>query len=367
MSEKISGILKNIGRGRLELRSPARSYRRSGNDPAVPPNMVRKFGLTEGASVEGKAEKKNGRSILTGIDTVCGLKPEEFAKRKSYRDLVAIDPEERFDLSACGVKSMRIVDLVAPIAKGTRGLIVSPPKAGKTMMLQQIANAIEKCNPETKVIVLLVDERPEEVTGFKRSVNAEVLASTIDGSSEEHIELAELMLANIRAELECGRNIVILIDSLTRMARAFNNKTSNRSRTMSGGLSAGAMEIPRKFFGLARNVENGGSITIVATVLVHTGSRMDQLIFEEFKGTGNSEIMLDRYLAEARIYPAIDIPASGTRKEEKLYAADDLRKIGLMRKVLTNFHTRQATESVLKLMNKFDTNEDFLKALSAGG
>jgi transcription termination factor Rho len=260
---------------------------------------------------------------------------------------------------------MRIIDLVAPIGKGTRGLIISPPKAGKTVLLGQIADAIIYDDPGTHVVVLLIDERPEEVTSFRRKVKgAEVLASTIDGTIEEHVALAELMLVNIRIELECGRDVVILVDSLTRMGRSFNRRGSGTGRVMSGGVEVGSLEIPRRFFGMARNIENGGSVTIIATILVDTGSRMDQLIYEEFKGTGNSEIVLDRSLAEARIFPAIDIAASGTRKEEILYSPEDMKKLAMMRKVLSNYKPKEAIESMDKLLKKYPTNEEFLQGLS---
>jgi transcription termination factor Rho len=265
---------------------------------------------------------------------------------------------------------MRIVDLIAPIGKGTRQLIVSPPKAGKTILLEQMVLAIRQSSPETRVIVLLVDERPEEVTHFRRSVEgAEVVASTSDHTADEHAELAELMLAHVQTELECGREIVLMIDSLTRLGRAFNNRTRRRGaprgHTMSGGLEAGVMEIPRRLFGLARNIENGGSITIIATCLINTGSRMDQLIFEEFKGTGNSEIVLDRSLAEARVFPAIDIPASGTRKEARLYSEAHSRGLTTLRRVLSGYGSRGATEALFKLLRKYPTNEEFLESMSA--
>jgi transcription termination factor Rho len=265
---------------------------------------------------------------------------------------------------------MRIVDLIAPIGKGTRQLIVSPPKAGKTILLEQIVQAIRQCSPESRIIVLLVDERPEEVTHFRRAVEgAEVVASTSDHSADEHAELAELMLAHIQTELECGREIVLLIDSLTRMGRAFNNRVRRRSaprrQTMTGGLEAGILEVPRRLFGLARNIEGGGSATIIATCLINTGSRMDQLIFEEFKGTGNSEIVLDRSLAEARIFPAIDIPASGTRKEAKLYSDEDTRGLATLRRVLSNYESKGAMDALFKLLQKYPTNKEFLESMSA--
>jgi transcription termination factor Rho len=258
---------------------------------------------------------------------------------------------------------MRAVDLVAPIGKGTRGLIVSPPKAGKTTMLEQIATAIRAGDAEARIIVLLIDERPEEVTFFRRTVDAEVFASSSDQRLQEHVALSELMLAHIRTELECGHDVVVLLDSLTRMARTFNLQGRGRGRSLSGGLEAGALEIPRRFFGLARNVEDGGSVTILATVLIDTGSRMDQVIFEEFKGTGNSEIVLDRSLAEARIFPAINLPASGTRKAELLYGPDDTQRLAKLRRLLAERAPKDALLSLLQLLEKYPTNEELLKRI----
>ena len=308
---------------------------------------------------------------MTSIESICGMAPEAFAKRPAYADLVAVDPRERFNLGGGGNESMRIVDLIAPIGKGTRQLIVSPPKAGKTVLLEKIVEAIEQTSPETRILVLLIDERPEEVTLFRRAVKgAQVVACTIDNEAREHVELSKLMLAHIRTELECGHDIVVVIDSLTRMARAFNTAGGRRGQarghTMSGGLEAGVLEIPRRLFGMARKIENGGSVTIVATCLIDTGSRMDQLIFEEFKGTGNSEIILDRSLAEARIFPAIDIPASGTRKEAALYSSDQTRGLATLRKVLSSYNARQASEAMKKLLAAYPDNNHFLKAMANG-
>ena len=371
MADTITGILKNINKQQLVIRTAERSYRAEPSEVIVQPDITRRLGLTKGAIVTAQIELKKGKRKLVSIDSVGGMKPEAFRKRPRFTDLVAIDPHERFDLGVSGQESMRIVDLIAPIGKGTRQLIVSPPKAGKTILLEQIVLAIRQCSPESRIIVLLVDERPEEVTHFRRSVEgAEVVASTSDHSADEHAELAELMLAHIQTELECGREIVLLIDSLTRMGRAFNNRGRQRGaprrQTMSGGLEAGILEIPRRLFGLARKIENGGSATIIATCLINTGSRMDQLIFEEFKGTGNSEIVLDRTLAEARIFPSIDIPASGTRKEAKLYSDDDTRGIATLRRVLSNYGSRGAMDSLFKLLQKYPTNKEFLESMSAG-
>ena len=366
MSNEVSGVLKKGKKGRFVLRNASRSFRADRFDPMVSQQLVRNHKLPEGAVVTGPATRRPSRPPqLTGIDSVCGLSVEEFHRRTPYNDLVAVPPTERFNLAAGGDPNMRIVDLVAPIGKGTRGLIVSPPKAGKTVMLEKMANAIRADQPDTRIIVLLIDERPEEVTTFRRGVDAEVIASSIDQDYDQHIELAELMLANIRIELECGRHVVVLLDSITRMGRAFNRKNGSGGRTLSGGLGAGALEIPRRFFGLARSVEHGGSVTIIGTVLVDTGSRMDQFIFEEFKGTGNSELVLDRKLAEARIYPAIDLPASGTRMDELLYGPDDGKKLASLRRALARHNPRQAIETMLGILKKYPTNEELLGIMPA--
>jgi len=366
-SDIVSGVLKYTKGGAGVLRDPKRSLRAGPKDPIVPAKLIRQYELPQGAMLVGPANKTRREPELIAVDTVCGLPVDEFMERTPFEDLVAIDPNERFRLGDSGNVSMRVVDLVAPIGKGTRSLIVSPPKAGKTVMLEQIANAVRKDDPNCRIIVLLIDERPEEVTAFRRSVDAEVLASSSDQTIPQHIELAELTLAHIRTELECGRDVVVLVDSLTRMGRAFNQRGGGSGRTMSGGLEAGALEIPRRFFGLARNIENGGSVTIIATCLVDTGSRMDQLIFEEFKGTGNSEIVLDRQLAEQRIFPAINIPASGTRKEERLYSPQESQRISKMRRALYGRQPREVMTTLLGLLAKFPTNDAFLQSIPVAG
>ncbi|UCF16662.1 MAG: transcription termination factor Rho [Phycisphaerales bacterium] len=364
--------MKRLNKEQFSVRTAKRSYRPAGGEVMVHPDLASRFALTEGTIVTGQTERRKGRARLVSVETLGGMPPEAFRKRPRFTDLVAVDPHERFDLGASGMDELRIVDLIAPIGKGTRQLIVSPPKAGKTVLLEQIVRAIGRCSPQSRVIVLLVDERPEEVTHFHRAVEgAEVVASTSDHSANEHVVLAELILAHVQTELECGREIVLLIDSLTRLGRAFNNKTRGRSgprrQTMSGGLEAGILEVPRRLFGLARNIENGGSVTIIATCLINTGSRMDQLIFEEFKGTGNSEIVLDRSLAEARIFPAIDIPASGTRKEAKLYSDDQTRGLATLRRVLSNYKAADAMDALFKLLKKYPDNAEFLHSMCAGG
>jgi transcription termination factor Rho len=358
----VSGVLKLERDGNGRLRNSALSFRPDRGDVFVPRALTR--GLCDGARVSGPFRDGNRGRELAAVETVCGIAPADFARRTPYNRLTAIDPNERFDLARSGDVTMRIVDLMAPIGKGTRGLIVSPPKAGKTMILEQIAKAVLLDEPDARVIVLLIDERPEEVTHFRRAVDAVVLASSIDQSGRDHIDLAELTLAHVRAEFEAGHDVVVLVDSLTRMGRTFNVNTKGRGRTMSGGVDVGALDVPRKFFGLARNAEGAGSVTIIATALIDTGSRADQLIFEEFKGTGNSEIVLDRSLAEARVFPAIDIVASGTRKEERLHAPADMARITQLRRVLTERSKREAMELVLDLAGKYPTNDALLDAVA---
>ncbi len=360
MTDLNSGIFKLTSKGNGHLFNPANLREKI----FVPGKLVSAHHLADGALVSGPVKAGKNGLHLTAVDTLCGLTPEAFQQRARFRTLTAVDPCERFNLAVTGETSTRLIDLIAPIGKGTRGLIVSPPKAGKTMLLGQIARAIHADDPETRLIVLLIDERPEEVTHFRRSLaGAEVFASSSDQPLQEHIDLSELMLAHIRTELECGRNVVVLVDSLTRLVRAFNLKGSRgRGRTMSGGVEAEALQIPRRFFGVARNIENGGSVTILATVLVDTGSRMDQFIFEEFKGTGNSEIVLDRSLAEAYIFPALNLPASSTRKEECLYSPGDAQKVAQLRRKLTNADPREAMEYLLGLLAKYPTNEELLQA-----
>lgn len=357
----VQGVLKTDDKGNGVLRNPARSFKPTPQDAFVSRGLITRLHLQDGATVAGLARRNRQHLELETVHTVCGLSPDEYRARPRFADLVAVDPHERFHLAITGEPSMRIVDLVAPIGKGTRGLIVSPPKAGKTMLLEQIARAIRAEQPSTRVIALLIDERPEEVTHFRRAVDVEVLASSNDQTVDEHVELAELTLAIVRTELECGRDLVVLVDSLTRMGRAFNIRGSGTGRTMSGGLEAGALDIPRRFFGTARAVEGGGSVTIIATALVDTGSRMDELIFQEFKGTGNCEIVLDRHLAEQRIFPAININASGTRKESRLFAPDEYRHVIALRRFLSNLKTEDAMRMMLMLVEKYPDNETLLR------
>jgi transcription termination factor Rho len=356
MVDEVQGILKRTrqGGGRLlDLTG-------SSSDVRVPAHLVRQHSLVEGATVNGSVRHGRHGPELTGVQAICCLTPEAFRKRTPLKQLVAIDPKERFHLAVTNEVSTRIIDLVAPIGKGTRGLIVSPPKAGKTTLLEQIAKAIRASDPGARIIILLIDERPEEVTFFRRAVDAEVFASSSDRRLQEHVDLAELMLAHIRTELECGHDVVVLMDSLTRMTRTFNLQGRGRGRSLSGGLEAGALEIPRRFFGLARNIEDGGSVTLLATVLVDTGSRLDQVVFEEFKGTGNSEIVLDRSLAESRLFPAINLSASGTRKAHLLYDATEYQRLVKLQRALAERDPKDALLSLLRLLDQYPTNQELL-------
>ncbi len=363
MPDTITGVYQRLPNKAGFLRDPLNSFRPGSNDVFVPPPLAIENKLVNGARVTGKFRVGDKSKVLETVDSICDITPEVFKNRKPYQHLTAIDPCERFNLSVSDQFNMRTIDLIAPIGRGTRALVVSPPKAGKTTVLENIAKAIHMDAPETRIIALLIDERPEEVTMFRRSVPAEVLASSSDQSVEEHVELAELTLAHIQTELECGHDVVVLVDSLTRMGRAFNLKGTGKGRTLSGGVEVGALEFPRRFFGLARNIENGGSVTIIATALVDTGSRMDDLIFEEFKGTGNCEIVLDRSLADSYIFPAIDISKSGTRKEACLYTPDENKRLIQLRRALAGQDTKSAMQYMIRLLEENKTNQHVLEMI----
>jgi transcription termination factor Rho len=363
MSQTVQGVFKRTSSNTGILLDPARSFRPGAEEINVPAQFVSEFQLVNGATIVGEAQPDGRQLLLKKIQSVCGLSPEKFLKRIPFQNLSAINPEERFQIGLSESPAMRIIELIAPIGKGTRGMIVSPPKAGKTYILHLLAKTLHEQNPAAKIIVLLIDERPEEVTWFRRSVDAEVLASSSDQSLEEHTDLTELTLAHIRAEMECGNDVILLLDSITRMGRAFNLRGTKNGRTMSGGLDSRALEIPRRFFGLARNVENGGSVTILATALIDTNSRMDQLIFEEFKGTGNSEIMLNRQMSDERIFPAIEINSSSTRREELLFSEKEYDKITKLRRMLAGQQPKEAMLNMIKLIEKFPTNEELLNSL----
>ncbi|MCB0081512.1 MAG: transcription termination factor Rho, partial [Caldilineaceae bacterium] len=294
MTDQITGVFQALKQGGGFLRDPDVSFQPLADDPWVSNKLIEDHALVNGCTVAGKVRRGQKGMQLTTVESVCGLSPAKFKARTRFERLTTIDPNQRFQVGKGGNVSMRVIELLAPIGKGTRGLIVAPPKAGKTQLLEALAEAIYTENPETRIVALLVDERPEEVTHFKRNVNAELLASSNDQGIDAHVNLAELTMPHICVELECGRDVVVLIDSLTRLGRAYNLHGAGARRTMSGGIDAKALEMPRRFFGLARNIEHGGSVTVIATALIETGSRMDDYIYEEFKSTGNSEIVLDR-------------------------------------------------------------------------
>ncbi|TMQ66301.1 MAG: transcription termination factor Rho [Candidatus Eisenbacteria bacterium] len=361
MPATASGVLEVINRSGGYLRDPARSFEPGPADAFVPDLIIKRFALPAGALVSGPVQPGKQGPRLEDVESICGLSPEAYRQRTPFADLVATNPDRRFRLGGGGNVSMRIVDMIAPIGRGTRGLIVSPPKAGKTQLLEDLTIAIHADAPENRVVVLLIDERPEEVTHFRRRVPATVLASSSDQSLSDHVRVANMCMAQVRCELECGHDLVVLVDSITRMGRAFNSHGTDSGRTMSGGLDSRALEIPRKFFGMARKVENGGSVTVLATALVETGSRMDDMIFEEFKGTGNSEIVLDRSLADQRVFPAINIAKTGTRRDELLYSKEENAAINRLRRRLLDMPPRQAIQDLLKALERWPTNEELLQ------
>jgi transcription termination factor Rho len=344
------------------LVSAKNNYLPTPKDPIVPRDVITREGLEAGALITGFAVEGN-RPVVRRVETVEGMEPGAFRQRPAFQELVSIDPHDHLKLETdpeemCG----RVTDLLTPIGRGQRCLIVAPPKAGKTTLLKRMAHAVSVNDPDVYVIVLLIDERPEEITDFRRSVRGEVIASSADLSAENHIAVAEIVAERARRLVECGKHVIIFLDSITRMARAYNHMQKGGGKIMSGGIDARTMEKPRRFFGGARNAEGGGSLTIIATALVDTGSRMDEIIFQEFKGTGNTEIVLDRDLFNRRIFPCINIPQSGTRKEEKLYPPEDLPKIVKLRRALVAVDKIQAMELVLGRLSKFRTNADFLKS-----
>jgi transcription termination factor Rho len=366
MCKTVDGVFQRLPQGGGFLRDAKRSFQASSDDIWVSTKLIKQFSIIDGAVVQGTGRQSDRGWQLTDVESICGMPPGQFHARPRFAKLLAIDPLERLRLGDNGNVSMRIIALIAPIGKGTRGLIVAPPKTGKTRILEEIACAIHASEPEIRIVVLLIDERPEEVTHFRRSVEAEVLASSNDQSTESHVNLAELTLAHIRCELECGRDVVVLMDSITRLARAFNRYGAGSSRTMTGGLDSKALEIPRKFFGLARNIEDGGSVTVIATALIDTGSRMDDFIFEEFKGTGNSELVLDRDLSDIRVFPAIDLKASSTRKEELLYDEDETEWLARLRRLIASADTKGAMLGMLKLIDETESNAQLFKMASPG-
>jgi transcription termination factor Rho len=349
------------------LRSPENNYDRVRSDPFVPGTMIDKYRLREGLMISGmvqRARKQQGPR-LREITDVDGMPPDDYVNIKSFDELTPINPNSWLRLET-GPEPLttRVMDLLTPLGKGQRALIVAPPRTGKTILLQHIAQGISKNYSDVKLIVLLIDERPEEVTDIRRNVNGEVVASSLDQDVESHVRISQLVLERCRRLAEMGKDVFLLMDSITRLARAFNKWVGNTGRTMSGGVDIKAMDIPKKLFATARVFEEGGSLTIVGTALIDTGSRMDELIFQEFKGTGNMELVLDRKLADRRIWPAIDITQSGTRREELLHDPDTLHAVTMLRRTLTTMHHVDAMEQLTRQLAKFKSNAEFIKLIS---
>ncbi|MDG2012651.1 MAG: transcription termination factor Rho [Pirellulaceae bacterium] len=362
-----TGLLEMHPNGYGFLRSPENNYSRERTDPFVPGTMIEKFGLRPGLMITGKiqgARRQQGPRLRV-IENVDGLEPDAYSEIKSFDSLTPINPENWLQMET-GQEPLttRVMDLLTPVGKGQRALIVAPPRSGKTIMLQHIAHGIATNHPEVKLIVLLIDERPEEVTDMRRNVNGEVIASSLDEDVESHVRLSQLVVERCRRLAEMGQDVFLLMDSITRLARAFNKWVGNTGRTMSGGVDIKAMDIPKKLFATARAFEEGGSLTIVGTALIDTNSRMDDLIFQEFKGTGNMELVLDRKLADRRVWPAIDISQSGTRREELLLAPETLHAVTMLRRTLTSMHHVDAMEQLTKQLGRFPTNAEFIQLIS---
>jgi len=363
----VQGVLEIQDRGYGFLRHEERNFQPTGNDIFVPPGLVSRYRLRDGVTLEGpvRPDKKGRGQQLAEIQAICGEDPEMYKTVARFEDLTVIDPEETLWLETGPEPfTTRSLDLLTPIGKGQRGLIVSPPRAGKTIMLEHMATAVDANYPDVQLMMVLVDERPEEVTHFRRSTGADVLASSNDQDVRQHVRLARLTFAKAKAQVEYGRDVVLFLDSLTRLGRAFNKAVPSSGRTLSGGVDIHALAEPKRMFGTARNIEGGGSLTVVATCLIETGSRMDDLIFQEFKGTGNMEVVLSRELAERRLWPAMDVLASGTRKEERLVSPEDLHKRHLIRRRLAGNRPVEALESLLKAMGKYPSNRELLDAMT---
>lgn len=364
--EEREGVLEihNDGYGFIRVRN----YEPGDKDAYISNQLIKKYRLRKGDMIKGQVRKirEDKQIAIFNIVTVNGVDPEELGRRVNFDDLVPIYPEERYKLELPNSRfdiAIRSIDLIAPVGKGQRGMIVSPPKAGKTTLLKKIANSIATNHPEAHLIVLLIDERPEEVTDMQRSTKGEVIYSTFDESPDHHTRAAELVLARAKRLVEMNKDVVILMDSLTRLARAYNLTIPPTGRTLSGGIDPGALHSPKRFFGSARNIEHGGSLTIIATALIDTGSRMDDVIYEEFKGTGNMEIHLDRRLSEKRIFPAIDLAKSSTRREELLLTQKELEGIWSVRKIISVGDTQEATEQLINMMSKTNNNLEFIDSL----
>ena len=362
------GVLEVLPDGYGFLRAPEYNYLPGPDDIYVSPSQIRRFSLRTGDSVSGQIRPpKDGEAYfaLLKVEAVNFENPEAIKDKTLFDNLTPLFPNERFRLETTGDEiNMRVMDLITPIGKGQRGLIVAPPRTGKTILLQKIANSITKNHPEVFLIVLLIDERPEEVTDFQRSVKAEVISSTFDEPASRHVQVAEMVLEKSKRLVEHRRDVVILLDSITRLARAYNAVCPPSGKVLSGGVDANALQRPKRFFGAARNIEEGGALTIIATALVDTGSRMDDVIFEEFKGTGNMELLLDRRLVDKRMFPAIDIFRSGTRKEELLLTQEELNRMWVLRKVLATMGVVEAMELLQGKLSEAKSNADFLRSMN---
>ena len=363
------GVLETLPDGFGFLRAPDYNYLPGPDDIYVSPSQIRKFSLRTGDIISGQIRPpKEGERYfaLLKIEKLNYDEPEAAKEKILFDNLTPLYPQEQIKLETTpkGDTSMRVMDMFTPIGKGQRGIIVSPPRVGKTTILQKLANAIAKNHPEVTLLVLLIDERPEEVTDMQRSVQGEVISSTFDEPAQRHVQVAEMVLEKAKRLVETQRDVVILLDSITRLARAYNTVVPPSGKVLSGGVDSNALHKPKRFFGAARNIEEGGSLTIIATALIETGSRMDEVIFEEFKGTGNMEIVLDRKLAERRIFPAIDVNKSGTRKEELLIAKEDLNRIWILRKVLQPLNPVESMEFLLDKVTHSTSNKDFLSSMS---
>lgn len=363
-----NGVLEILPDGFGFLRSPGYNYLPGADDIYVSPSQIRRFSLRKGDSIEGQIRppKDSERYFaLLKVNTVNLRSPEEHKKTVLFDNLTPLYPEKKINLESKPTNySTRIIDMFVPQGFGQRCLIVAPPKAGKTHLLQDVANSITDNHPDASLIVLLIDERPEEVTDMKRNVDAEVVSSTFDEPANRHVQVAEMVIEKAKRLTEAGRDVIILLDSITRLARAYNTVVPPSGKILSGGVDSNALHRPKRFFGAARNIENGGSLTIIATALIDTGSRMDEVIFEEFKGTGNSEIQLDRKLLEKRIFPALDINRSSTRKEDLLMTPEDLQRIYVLRKVIHPMNTIDAMEFLLSRVEKSKTNNEFLESMN---
>ncbi len=364
-----SGILEVLPDGYGFLRSQDYSYLPGPDDIYVSHSQIKRFRLRTGHSISGQVRppKDNERFFaLLRVDTVNGIPPDKSRDVVNFVNLTPLYPEEMIKLETHDKEfSTRVIDMVAPIGKGQRGLIVAQPKTGKTMLLQKTANAITANNPNAKLIILLIDERPEEVTDMERSVEAEVVASTFDEPADRHVQVSEMVIEKAKRMVEAGDDVIILLDSITRLARAYNVVSPHSGKILSGGVDSNALHKPKRFFGAARNVEFGGSLTIIATALVDTGSRMDEVIFEEFKGTGNMELVLDRNLSNRRIYPSIDLQRSGTRREDKLIGRKDLSRIWILRKLMAEMTTIESMEFLLDRIGRTKSNREFLDSMSS--